>query len=601
MNRNAANFLESALCLSLLVNIIGAKSSLADTLPTIAPNHASLLALDLVSGTYFDSSRPSSITQMAFGSDGRLYAITLYSGVLSFRYDPSTGILSDKKTAFSTGGLGIGFHKNQMYICTGSSIIRLGDEDSDGRWGESGETNIILVEGIPTGDHSANHIQIHGNTLYLGIGVRTIDGLYTRLFDSNDTLGESSYGGSVAWIQDLTQVPNIPNAAQLRNSSGTLLSNLDFITDGAPYTSTETNKLIIHSSGLRNPFGIAFDAAGSLWISNNYGRANSTTAGGSVPHPNDALDDDFSDDIHDQFFRASIKSDYGYANGNWRTNSIATSAGYFNSANRRNSTTFDNLNPSDSRFHTLHDPANPDGFGPSSSADGFTFYTGDQLPSAYRNKAFVTRFTTGPLVETDGDHSLSYADVVLVDPGTSKVARIASGFINPLDALADQKGVFVADFSSGIYRIRSATSTTGNQFYPVLPCRIADTRKIATQNLPIGSPTAFVVNTGGLAYNYSSQGGSASGCGIPNDAKAVFFNFVAVNPTSSGFLQAWPFGTAIPTASVLNYAAIPNFNIANGIILPVCNPSTAVCSKDLNVQANQSSVQLVIDAVGYFK
>jgi hypothetical protein len=119
--------------------------------------------------------------------------------------------------------------------------------------------------------------------------------------------------------------------------------------------------------------------------------------------------------------------------------------------------------------------------------------------------------------------------------------------------------------------------------------------------LPIGSPITYNVNQGGSAFDYSSQGGSALGCGIPIDAKAVFFNFVAVNASNSGYLQAWPIGSPIPTASVLNYANVPTLNIANGIILPVCNPLTASCANDLNVQANQASVQLVVDVVGYFK
>lgn len=91
------------------------------------------------------------------------------------------------------------------------------------------------------------------------------------------------------------------------------------------------------------------------------------------------------------------------------------------------------------------------------------------------------------------------------------------------------------------------------------------------------------------------------GCGIPTYAEDIFSNFVAVNPSGSGFFQAWPSGASIPTASVLNYANASGLNIANGIVLPVCDPSTATCTKDLNVQANQSSIQLVVDVVGYFK
>ncbi len=149
--------------------------------------------------------------------------------------------------------------------------------------------------------------------------------------------------------------------------------------------------------------------------------------------------------------------------------------------------------------------------------------------------------------------------------------------------------------------VAPSTVPSNLSYYPLPACRIIDTRNTSIPNLSVGSPTPFVVNSGGSTTNYTTQGGSPSGCGLPSDAKAVFFNFVAVNPNSSGYLQAWPFGTSVPTASVLNYANVSNLDIANGIILPVCNPSITTCTKDLNIQANQGSIQLVADVVGYFK
>jgi kumamolisin len=146
-----------------------------------------------------------------------------------------------------------------------------------------------------------------------------------------------------------------------------------------------------------------------------------------------------------------------------------------------------------------------------------------------------------------------------------------------------------------------AITAANLRFYPLPSCRIVDTRNTSVPNLPVGTPTAFVVNGGGSTFNYASQGGSAIGCGIPTDAKAVFFNFVAVNVSGSGFFQAWPSGSAIPTASVLNYANVPNLNIANGIVLPICDSTKTTCTKDLSVQANQASMQLVVDVGGYFK
>jgi hypothetical protein len=90
-------------------------------------------------------------------------------------------------------------------------------------------------------------------------------------------------------------------------------------------------------------------------------------------------------------------------------------------------------------------------------------------------------------------------------------------------------------------------------------------------------------------------------CGTPKDAKAVVFNFVAVDPSGSGYLQARPIDSPIPTANILNYANVPDLNIANGIILPVYDLLTATYTNDLNVQANQASIQLVVDMVGHFK
>lgn len=128
----------------------------------------------------------------------------------------------------------------------------LTDNNWYGVWGESGETRLNIVEGIPTGVHAVDQIQIQGNTLYVGIGTRTIDGQYSTLYNPAGSSGESSYSGSISWIQDLTKVLNTPNAAQLRDQNGKLLSNTDFIINGTPYTSQALDKLVVHSSGIRN-------------------------------------------------------------------------------------------------------------------------------------------------------------------------------------------------------------------------------------------------------------------------------------------------------------------------------------------------------------
>ncbi|MBC7880371.1 MAG: hypothetical protein H7Y37_03490 [Anaerolineae bacterium] len=181
--------------------------------------------------------------------------------------------------------------------------------------------------------------------------------------------------------------------------------------------------------------------------------------------------------------------------------------------------------------------------------------------------------------------------------GTQVTATVPSGATSGLIALTNANGFG----TSANNFIVTTTGTTGLRFFPVSPCRIIDTRSTTAPFLSSNLPASFIVNSGGSTFNYSTQGGNPTGCGIPTDAKAVFFNFVAVGPSSPGDFQAWPFGSPIPTASVLNYTNLSGLNIANGIVLPVCDLSIATCTKDLTVQSNQSTIQLVVDVVGYFR
>jgi hypothetical protein len=131
-------------------------------------------------------------------------------------------------------------------------------------------------------------------------------------------------------------------------------------------------------------------------------------------------------------------------------------------------------------------------------------------------------------------------------------------------------------------------------YTPVTPCRIFDTR-IAGGPMASGSIRSFKV-TG----DTTSQGGS--NCGIPfGYATAAVVNFVAVNPSAPGDLRATPFGTPMPLASILNWAPVTGLNLANGLVITLCDSSTATCTSDITLQADSSSVQIVADVLGYFR
>jgi pseudomonalisin len=118
-------------------------------------------------------------------------------------------------------------------------------------------------------------------------------------------------------------------------------------------------------------------------------------------------------------------------------------------------------------------------------------------------------------------------------------------------------------------------------FYPVTPCRVADTRNATG---PLGGPTLAAA----AARNFPVL---SSPCGIPATAQAYSVNMTAVPPGVLGFLTTWPAGLPQPLVSTLN--APPGVVTANAAIVP------AGVSGAISVFASQAT-NLVIDINGYF-
>jgi len=142
---------------------------------------------------------------------------------------------------------------------------------------------------------------------------------------------------------------------------------------------------------------------------------------------------------------------------------------------------------------------------------------------------------------------------------------------NTTDVVMDIDGYFVP-----------AADATALAFYPLTPCRVADTRKSSFGVL--GSPSLV----GGQSRTFPIQ---SSSCNIPPTAQAYSLNFAAVPPAALGFLTVFPTGQTKPTVSTLN--DITATVVANAAIVP------AGTSGSIDVFASNNT-DVVIDVNGYF-
>jgi hypothetical protein len=119
-------------------------------------------------------------------------------------------------------------------------------------------------------------------------------------------------------------------------------------------------------------------------------------------------------------------------------------------------------------------------------------------------------------------------------------------------------------------------SSAAGKFVPVAPTRILDTRT-AVDALP--STTNLVVQVGGLA-------------GVPMDASAVALNLTVTEPSSYGYVAAFPFGELNPGTSNVNY--VSGQTVPNYVVVPMRE------GKILLGNEGMGTTHLIADVSGYF-
>jgi len=148
--------------------------------------------------------------------------------------------------------------------------------------------------------------------------------------------------------------------------------------------------------------------------------------------------------------------------------------------------------------------------------------------------------------------------------------------------------VFATDTTDVVLDINGYFTSTGNSaalaFYPLTPCRIADTRNA---NGPSGGPAL----AGGDARSFPATGV----CGIPSTAKAIAVNLAVYLPSDAGDLRAYPSGGSAPMASSLNFRA--GVIRSNSTFIPVGSGGQVTIQCDMA----SGGTNVFFDVFGYFQ
>jgi hypothetical protein len=110
------------------------------------------------------------------------------------------------------------------------------------------------------------------------------------------------------------------------------------------------------------------------------------------------------------------------------------------------------------------------------------------------------------------------------------------------------------------------------RFFPITPCRLADTRQV-------GGPIP-----GQTSRDFDVQGV----CGVPTNAKAIALNATIIGPQTDGYLTLYPSGIAKPA-------------LGNGAIVALStNDKDLTAYVFLGNPPGSWTSHLALDATGYF-
>jgi uncharacterized repeat protein (TIGR01451 family) len=196
-----------------------------------------------------------------------------------------------------------------------------------------------------------------------------------------------------------------------------------------------------------------------------------------------------------------------------------------------------------------------------------------------------------PFVSTlDDPEGLIVANAAIVPAGSpSGGISVYNAGPSAADVIIDMNGYFAP--------------ATSLQFYPMAPCRLADTRGLAAGFngiAPFAGPSITAGQTLTIPVQLPAEAGDdtePAPCGvIPSTAQAYSLNLTVV-PHAEGavdYVTLWPSGSTKPFVSTLNDPE--GLIVANAAVVPAGSPSGGISVYN----AGPSTTDVVIDMNGYF-
>lgn len=134
-------------------------------------------------------------------------------------------------------------------------------------------------------------------------------------------------------------------------------------------------------------------------------------------------------------------------------------------------------------------------------------------------------------------------------------------------------------------------------YHPLQTCVLVRTVDSMAGALQPDATRDFIAR--GESSDLSNQGGSATGCGIPPEAKTLLANFIVVAPSTNGELKAWASDLPPGGSSLIRFSnSTEGIQFDNAAPINLCD--SPGCASDFRVQSRFAVTHLRIDVMGYF-